>query len=1036
MMMYVKNNSKELDKKLFRNPSSEYRAAPFWAWNCELDKDELLWQIERLKEMGFGGFYMHSRDGMATTYLSDEFMELIKACCYKAESMDMLAYLYDEDRWPSGFAGGYVTKERKYSQKELIFTVNKFDKTVSYDEFVKTGKPYFVAAFEVKINDNGELAEYQRIDGNKIAKGTKWYVYSYASSPSGRFNNQSYVDTLSKSAIDKFIDITYERYKEIIGGQFGTTVNTIFTDEPMFKTKDTFDFADDKSDIIIPWTADFGESFEKEYGFDLTERLPELLWELPEGEVSLARYYYHVHISKLFAENYADNCGKWCEKNGIALTGHVMGEATLNSQTNAIGEAMRTYLHFGMPGIDMLCNGHEYTTAKQAQSVVHQLGKVGMTSEVDGVTNWNFDFRGHKLHGDWQAALGVTHRVPHLAWVSMKGSSKRDYPGSINYQSSWYTEYKIIEDHYARLNTVLTRGKPIVKVGVIHPIESYWLHYGPKENTESVRDMLDKQFQNIAEWLLSGQIDFDYISEGLLSEEKTKIGKSLTVGDMEYEVILVAGCETLRSTTFEMLKQFRASGGKIVFAGDAPQYIDAVKSELPMKLYKECNNVRISKPSILNALETERIVDIREENGVRSDKLVYQMREDNNCKWLFIAYMRNEDESERCIQSHNRKIIVKGEYTPLIYDTLTGDIKKAEYEIKDGKTTVYYTFYMHDSLLLRLCKPEKNSLFFNKYKKKIIKTDFIFDKVKYKRSEPNVVVLDIGEYCIDDGIFEGPDEMRKVQHVCKNRLSLVNDQSQPWVRKEESAKHTVTIRYKFYSEYEAVNTLFATEEYNGKIRLNDIQIENKVLGYFTDKSIKTIPLPKLKKGENVIEITYPIGNRTTIENVFILGDFNVKCEGITKTITPKTDMIGFGDVVHQGMPFYGANITYEADIDVPENCDVRISIGTYIGACIKVKLDDSDLGIVAFSPYEVSVENVTKGKHILTMILYGNRNNSFGALHLNHEKNIWWGPEAWDFMFHYDFWCKYEWMYEYNLKKLGIIASPKIIYEKRDDMQI
>lgn len=263
----------------------------------------------------------------------------------------------------------------------------------------------------------------------------------------------------------------------------------------------------------------------------------------------------------------------------------IMGEATLHSQTNAVGEAMRLYKHFGLPGIDMLCNGHEYTTAKQAQSVVHQLGKEGMTSEVDGVTNWDFDFRGYKLHGDWQAALGVTHRVPHLAWVSMKGAAKRDYPPSINYQSSWYTEYKMIEEHYARLNTALTRGKPVVKVGVIHPIESYWLHYGPKENTSAVRNMMDKQFQDIAEWLLSGQIDFDYISEGLFLEEKIEIGNSLIVGEMKYDVILVAGCETLRSTTFEILSRFRSAGGRLVFAGAAPKYINALKSELPEELY-------------------------------------------------------------------------------------------------------------------------------------------------------------------------------------------------------------------------------------------------------------------------------------------------------------------------------------------------------------------------------------------------------------------------------------------------------------------
>ena len=45
-------------------------------------------------------------------------------------------------------------------------------------------------------------------------------------------------------------------------------------------------------------------------------------------------------------------------------------------------------------------------------------------SELYGVTSWSFDFRRHKLQGDWQAALGITLRVPHLSWVSMKGGGK------------------------------------------------------------------------------------------------------------------------------------------------------------------------------------------------------------------------------------------------------------------------------------------------------------------------------------------------------------------------------------------------------------------------------------------------------------------------------------------------------------------------------------------------------------------------------------------------------------------------------------
>ena len=66
-MIYDDNRKNpQLDKELFKNPTAEYRGAPFWAWNCELDKDELLRQIDIFKEMGLGGFHMHCREGMAT----------------------------------------------------------------------------------------------------------------------------------------------------------------------------------------------------------------------------------------------------------------------------------------------------------------------------------------------------------------------------------------------------------------------------------------------------------------------------------------------------------------------------------------------------------------------------------------------------------------------------------------------------------------------------------------------------------------------------------------------------------------------------------------------------------------------------------------------------------------------------------------------------------------------------------------------------------------------------------------------------------
>ena len=179
----------------------------------------------------------------------------------------------------------------------------------------------------------------------------------------------------------------------------------MFTDEPQFERKTTLNFATDKQPVTLPWTVDFPDTFKKANGFDIIDYLPELIWELPDA-VSKARYLYHDHVSERFASAFADKCGKWCEENNLLLTGHLMEEPMLKSQTAALGEAMRSYRSFGLPGIDMLCDRIEYTTAKQAQSAARQYGREGVLSELYGVTNWDFDFRGHKFQGDWQAALG------------------------------------------------------------------------------------------------------------------------------------------------------------------------------------------------------------------------------------------------------------------------------------------------------------------------------------------------------------------------------------------------------------------------------------------------------------------------------------------------------------------------------------------------------------------------------------------------------------------------------------------------------
>ncbi|ULH18022.1 beta-galactosidase trimerization domain-containing protein (plasmid) [Deinococcus sp. KNUC1210] len=469
--------------------------------------------------------------------------------------------------------GGFVTREPRFRARHLLFTTTPYSGTHQPAPLISNAKAArfengtLLARYRITFED-GRLVHVGRLASGESASkhDPVWYAYLEVSEPSPWWNNQTYVDTLNPAATARFIEITHERYREVVGHEFGRTIPAIFTDEPQFVHKTVPGRADDTADLFLPWTDDFAESFARSYGHDLLDSLPEVFWERADGEASVTRYRYHDHLAERFAAGYADVLGGWCEQYGLMLTGHMMEEPTLESQTRALGEAMRSYRSFHLPGIDILCDRTEYATAKQASSAARQYGRPGVLSELYGVTNWDFDFKGHKAQGDWQAALGVTTRVHHLAWVSMAGEAKRDYPASIFEQSPWWQEYRLVEDHFARLNAALTRGRPVVRVGVIHPIESYWLSFGPTNHTGSVRESRETEFGDLTSWLLHGLIDFDFVAESLLPDLCPEATAPLAVGEARYDVIIVPHLATMRESTMTRLERFVDDGGTLLFS--------------------------------------------------------------------------------------------------------------------------------------------------------------------------------------------------------------------------------------------------------------------------------------------------------------------------------------------------------------------------------------------------------------------------------------------------------------------------------------
>ncbi len=737
------------------------------------------------------------------------------------------------------------------------------------------------------------------------------------------------------------------------------------------------------------------------------------------------RYRYRDHVTERFANAFADNLGEKAEEVGLKLTGHMMFEGGLKIQTKAIGKAMRHYRGFGLPGIDMLCSRYEFITAKQCQSVVCQYGKEGMLSELYGVSRWNYDFRKYKIHGDWQAALGVTIRVPHLSMYSMKGDAKRDYPASIFYQSPWYKKYNVVEDHFARVNTALTGGKQICDIAVVHPIESVWMLSEKKWKDSKKGAQMDDRFAELTEILLKNGLDFHFIDESLLPEQCREGGNPLQVGQMAYRVVVVPECITLRKTTIERLEAFQKQGGKVVFIGVAPAYMDGELSDEPKKLFGASEKVPFDAGKIVAALEDYRKVGFYDrKTGKHTDNIIYSLKEKADGEWLFLSgAVKERFPDPDSVSCRELNVIVDGEWSVSLWNTVDGNVYSVPFKNQDGKTIIEADMWDQDSLLFRLEKGRQKEYPRIKSIKEAKKVS-VEDNVPYTLSEPNVVLLDRAYYAIDDKPYsKWQMEVLLFDNFCRKKAGLLwhaGGICQPWAAEKKPATHKIRMKFVVYSEIEYEDAFLALEDADlAEITFNGQKVDKKIEGWYVDKAIEKVKMPTIRKGKNVIEVVLPFGENTLTEWCYLLGDFGVKVCGTKKTIIPKPETLKFGNIVHQGFPFYGGELTYHTSF-FGNGKEGMLSVPSFRSAVLEADCCGRKADI-AYAPYTAVIES-KDGRTPIDITAYISRQNAFGCIHHPQmsNKNFCVGPN------NYRTASPFDRVKRYVLLDEGILSAPTV----------
>ncbi|MBQ8802335.1 MAG: hypothetical protein IJZ53_01700 [Tyzzerella sp.] len=524
----------QLEKYFQTKKYLTYRPIPFWCWNDKLEKEVLLNQISWMNKKNIGGFFIHARSGLSTEYLSEEWMQCVKECAIEAKEQNMKAWIYDEDGWPSGFAGGKILENPENCNKYILASVGDFDSEAAVAYWLGEERL-------VRVQSSAYEGEYLNL-----------YIHTSVST----------ADILNPKVVEQFLQLTHEAYKEQFGEQFSDYIQGFFTDEPQYYFNHT------------PYTDMIEMYFSEVHDEDIFDLLG-LLFVEKEGYRKF-RYQYYKGLQTLMLKNFAMQIYEWCEENGVMFTGHYMGENSLALQMKSCGGVMPFYEYEHIPGIDWLGKATESDLqVMQVASVAAQLGRNQVISEMYACCGWDVTPAELKRIAGFQYVNGVNLMCASLIPYTERGNRKHDYPAHYSDMNPWVGEgFADFNQYFTRLGFILGEGREEVKVAMLHPMRSAYFHYQyDAQNGAGVQE-LDDALTYANKLLKKNGVAFHYLDETLLEKHGFVEGNRIGCGKCSYEYLVLPKIYTMDVTTERLLRSYVENGGKVLLLDGMPAFLE------------------------------------------------------------------------------------------------------------------------------------------------------------------------------------------------------------------------------------------------------------------------------------------------------------------------------------------------------------------------------------------------------------------------------------------------------------------------------
>jgi len=576
-------------------------------------------QLKRLLEAGLGGIVTNV--AYQDYLVSPQQWELLRYGQRKASELGLRVWLYDEKGYPSGSAGGIVTRAfPEYAALGLACYVTEVNGPKDVVLPMAASCRALVSAVALRDPEHATPDDVVALDAFvddwdvlrwRVPEGT-WTILTFAErvayegthSQGNVCEFKHYINLLEPAATKAFLRVTHEAYARELDPDLWQDIEAIFTDEPSFMTYYVPALPEryqGKVPVVdmplfqdrppaVPWARDFLAGFQADKGYDLKSHLFSLFFSQAE-EACYVRQDFYDTLTRRYVDAFYGQIQEWCRAHGVAFSGHVLLEESIVDHVAFHGDLFAVIRKMDLPGIDMLNSdphdmlhggsfmGASYMAIKQVASVAHLTGCERAHSES---SDWEQRNRGQYASLDQrrgqaalQYVLGLNQITSYFGWQEFTAADQRQY-----------------HDYVGRLGTLLTGGRHVCDVAVLYPVRTLWSHYVPP--LEPIASWVDrparsewegrlaKSYPAVVKELLCHQLDLDIVDEQALWEGAPKDG-ALCVAGEAYRAIVLPPMDTLSLASARALEAFCDAGGTLISVGAPPDFADSAENTVILR---------------------------------------------------------------------------------------------------------------------------------------------------------------------------------------------------------------------------------------------------------------------------------------------------------------------------------------------------------------------------------------------------------------------------------------------------------------------